>query len=849
MATLTDRLKIILDVDGQGAVREFGSVGDAVEGLGGQVKKSGSLVKETLAGFAGGLAAGGLVEGLQSIVEGYMESAEAAGSWAKATNASIADASKFTGLVKQYGLDFGDLLEIQAEFAQKVGDGNEELSALGVELVKNANGTVDWNATLVSLLGVLQTIPDATERNRLLFKYFGEEGGKQLANIVNSAVPVAEALDKIKPMSEKDIANQRAFAQAMQELRNQGQGLATTVGGVLVPVLVVFAKILEPIADALGAIPPQLLVFGAAALGLARIMPAVVSTTQAVTASFAQQMALMRQGAGIYPTVSSNLNTLSHAQQAATFQAQQMTTAQAALRTGLAMSGRAASSAGSALLGAMGGPAGLAVTGAIVGIGLALNAKAKADAEAAKRAAEHKSAVDALTASLDKESGAVTRSTIETLAKSVTPQQISLLKQLGLSIDDYFAAMQGGAQAQADFRTNLEAAARQHGATGATLKILTQGLNDQIGTLDEAEAQWKTTAEAEAAASKVVDEQVSARDALNQLVEAGITSGGRYAFTLQAATNEAIKEAQAQNESADALQRQIDVRTKLGELIVTGAEAQLAEADRFRNFQDAVDKAKTSVDDLSTSQNENAAATDAVVSSAISNAQAAVATAEALARERGETLSAAEANQVMIGALVALAAQPGVSDEARGSIQDLIDKLRAVPPSPEIDPTVDTSQADAALDDLDKTKMDPTVDPIAKTDEAKRLLDELAKQREAIVLVNLQGWTQASADLNTLVNTRRIAYIDVQLRGEGDVERALNNLARSRTSTISVQSVGPAPAAAPSASAMSASSRAATPVGGSTLPAANLSPTAAEGRRYVEAIRTFELRAGSGWRA
>ena len=97
-------------------------------------------------------------------------------------------------------------------------------------------------------------------------------------------------------------------------------------------------------------------------------------------------------------------------------------------------------SAGSGLMGALGGPWGLAIAGA----GVALGALAEHHVKAAAKEAEHKANVDALTGSLNAQTGAITEVTRELLVNRA--EQEGLLKNAqtaGVQLDTVTAAMQG----------------------------------------------------------------------------------------------------------------------------------------------------------------------------------------------------------------------------------------------------------------------------------------------------------------------------------------------------------------------------------------------------------------------
>lgn len=137
------------------------------------------------------------------------------------------------------------------------------------------------------------------------------------------------------------------------------------------------------------------------------------------------------------------------------------------LTAGLAGVSSAGRSVGPALLGAFGGPVGLAITGVSLAIGGLITLWQQGE----QAAADQKSAVDALTASLDVNTGATTGTTAATIAKQLEGT-LPLLDSLKISYAGLATEIaQGDPNGKvAALRAELEKLAKQEANTGNFLK-------------------------------------------------------------------------------------------------------------------------------------------------------------------------------------------------------------------------------------------------------------------------------------------------------------------------------------------------------------------------------------------
>lgn len=242
MATLVDRIAVVIDASSAGATKELESLqreakksGDAFDTIGKQAGLAGGAIKAGLAAGTAALIGGGLLKFLGDAVTKFQQAQTAAKNWSEMTNSSVEQAGKFTTVIGQYGVELEDLIEINATFMQQVEAQPELLEELNVQLTKNKDGTTDWNESMADVLTSLGEMPDKSQAILMALELFGEEGAKQLTPLINSGKDLTEAMDKINFTDQ--TAKAAEFAEASKELGTAFEEIQIQVGSFLVPIL------------------------------------------------------------------------------------------------------------------------------------------------------------------------------------------------------------------------------------------------------------------------------------------------------------------------------------------------------------------------------------------------------------------------------------------------------------------------------------------------------------------------------------------------------------------------------------------------------------------------------------
>lgn len=323
MATTTERFLAIIDAHTSGAIKGLSDFDKQVSKSNAQFDKfankigvSGATLKAGLAGLASGVSVGAIVDGLHQAAEAYVAAAQAAGMLSKVTNATVEDASRFNAVASRTGLQMNDLVEIFSDFQQAVAKSPAGLERMGVALAQTSTGQTDWLATAEDFLTAVQGIGDATERNRLMFQYFGEEGAKQLMTLVNSGQSLQQALANVPDeliINAEGVQAAQNYQKAMGDLDNTLKSLSTTVGRDLVPALTAAAEGLGVIADVGGAMEDKLpLDF------LTRAFPVIMLGLKGVGAAFGDDAAAASDYAESLTEVGTATATVATAQQTLT---------------------------------------------------------------------------------------------------------------------------------------------------------------------------------------------------------------------------------------------------------------------------------------------------------------------------------------------------------------------------------------------------------------------------------------------------------------------------------------------------------------------------------------------------
>jgi hypothetical protein len=728
---------------------------------------------QTLAGTA-------LVGWLTSTTRNFVDQAMAAQGLAQSMNASVEEGGRLVALFGSLGLEADDLLEIQAEFAAGVEGMGTGLTALGTELQHNADGTVNWAATLTDTLAELQKIPDATERNRLGFQMFGEEGYKQLSRLLTSGVSVEEAIARIgTPFTQEDIDAAQEFSAQMTEVQLAAGDFARDLARVLLPIVGGVLEGLGDIGDVLSGIPTPMLAAGAGAVALGLGMRSI----RTEGGMFAGIIGRAQEGLGTFAS-----------------RAAGATSSLGAFRA-------AAGSAVRATSGLVGGPLGAAFIG--VGVGVSVMADAVADFEDRARTVVTEAAAAA--------------GGIDKVTASSQDLGEQLLREAGV-LERFIASTRGARTAIDEYGGSL---AVTDAATGGMMDSVI-GLADQMFGLGiaEAGAANEIDKQREALGAAAIESQ-NATDKtreLSDMIAEGTLSGEEFTGAVRTAAEAQLEQERTSGLAEAAIEAYRNTTDKAFEATLNLASAVYGSRGSWQDVLGAIDDVNTTTDNAATLANEAEESYIGLGQSVLGYAQQAGDAAVAAAEAQGQVVdSAAEAEiraRATMDAITRTLDQPDLAGPARREIEDLRDRLIEAQENGDIQAVLELTGAaeasgeiDAATKDRDtqirvESRNGPAVvsylDGIAS---AKRLalvrvesrngpavaeyLRGLAvADRLALIRVESRNGPAARDYINSIARQDRLAIIRVESRNGPAVDAYLDNIAsnfgRGRTATIDV---------------------------------------------------------------
>lgn len=273
MATLTERLAIVVDANAGKAIAEFKQLGAATKGIGGDIGRAGGLVQKfggTLGAIgqaAGPAAAVGLVgaafgkfatDGVQAFASLASEVAE----FRRVAGGSAEDASKMVAAFRSVGIDASTAAGAVFQLEKRLGANSDKLATFGIQAQKNAKGQTDMTATILTVADAYKRIQDPIQRAALLTAAFGKQGTTLIPLLGKSREEIErffEAAGKHgQILTDADLKQARDYKLAMRDLSEAFKGLEIQAGKTLVPFLTSLAHTTEGAVGLIGTLQDAL---------------------------------------------------------------------------------------------------------------------------------------------------------------------------------------------------------------------------------------------------------------------------------------------------------------------------------------------------------------------------------------------------------------------------------------------------------------------------------------------------------------------------------------------------------------------------------------------------------------
>lgn len=244
--SFTDKLKLIIDVDSNGATSGLSSLKTKMseaDGFFGKLKAGAGGLKDAFGGLgpaaAGGLAAGGITAiggAAFDAVTKFEDLGVKVGDFKDKTGLSADESSRWVKVADDMGLSAESLEGVLGKMDKNLDP--EKFKALGIAIAHAKDGTVDVNATFLNAIDRLHGMADATDRAKAGALLFGK-GWQTVSELVSSGADdlrtKLDAVDKQQILSDSDIKDARDFRDTMAELHTAIQNVALAAGKALVP--------------------------------------------------------------------------------------------------------------------------------------------------------------------------------------------------------------------------------------------------------------------------------------------------------------------------------------------------------------------------------------------------------------------------------------------------------------------------------------------------------------------------------------------------------------------------------------------------------------------------------------
>ena len=248
----------------QGAFNQFKTKIGEAEGAMGKLRAGSNVAFDAIKANAGMLATAGVAAigafAAKSIMA-FNDLALSAGKFADATGLSVEESSRWTEVAGDLGIEAEVVQKSIDKMNKSIADSTPEWKALGAELAYTSTGAIDVNKTFLNTVDALNKIEDPTKRAELAAATLGK-GWQNMAELIGQGSAQLEdslaSVSDAKVINEEELRRARDFRAALDNLADQGEDLAITLGGTLVPILAdvlgAFNSIITTAAKAAGAV-------------------------------------------------------------------------------------------------------------------------------------------------------------------------------------------------------------------------------------------------------------------------------------------------------------------------------------------------------------------------------------------------------------------------------------------------------------------------------------------------------------------------------------------------------------------------------------------------------------------
>jgi hypothetical protein len=217
-----------------GALDRFGPIGSGIATI------LGKLGFSSVAGAAGlGVATAAVAAGYEigeKAINMYVSLGEKIRTYAQVTGESADQASRQVQAFEELGVGADVAAAGMFKLAKAANTHEAALNKLGITVVRNKDGTVDLNATLLSTIDAYQATGDAAKRDAIILATFGKSGSALIPILEANAAQLKRLQDQIGMVyTQKDLNAVRDYTIAQREAKKSADEWGLTLGQALLP--------------------------------------------------------------------------------------------------------------------------------------------------------------------------------------------------------------------------------------------------------------------------------------------------------------------------------------------------------------------------------------------------------------------------------------------------------------------------------------------------------------------------------------------------------------------------------------------------------------------------------------
>ena len=240
----------------QGAFDNFRTKIGEADGAMGKFKAGSGAALDAVKANIGTLAVAGgaaLATFAAKSVMAFNDLALSAGKFADATGLSAEQASRWTEVAGDVGVEADSVQKAMNQLNKSIATGSDEFKELGAEIAYTSAGAVDVNQTFLNTIDALNRIQDPTKRAELAAKTLGKGWQDMSELIAQGSASLTDSLASVsdaKVIDEEEVRRAREFRAALDELADQGQDLGLALGEALIPILTDLLGVLGSVINA-----------------------------------------------------------------------------------------------------------------------------------------------------------------------------------------------------------------------------------------------------------------------------------------------------------------------------------------------------------------------------------------------------------------------------------------------------------------------------------------------------------------------------------------------------------------------------------------------------------------------